>query len=34
MVDGSVRFFSNSIALDTWRALGSGAGGEVAPVED
>ncbi|MCC6508170.1 MAG: DUF1559 domain-containing protein [Pirellulaceae bacterium] len=34
LVDGSVRFFSNSIALDTWRALGSGAGGEVAPVED
>lgn len=34
MMDGSVRFFSNSIALDTWRALGSAAGGEAAPVEN
>ncbi len=27
-VDGSVRFISNSISLDTWRALGSASGGE------
>src|SRR5262249_31761619 len=27
--DGSVRFVSNGIALDTWRALGTRAGGEV-----
>jgi prepilin-type N-terminal cleavage/methylation domain-containing protein len=27
--DGSVRFFSNSIDLNTWQALGSMAGGEV-----
>jgi prepilin-type N-terminal cleavage/methylation domain-containing protein/prepilin-type processing-associated H-X9-DG protein len=29
MCDGSVRFFSNSIALDIWRGLGSAAGSEV-----
>ena len=27
--DGSVRFISNSIDLSTWRAMGSGSGGEV-----
>jgi prepilin-type N-terminal cleavage/methylation domain-containing protein/prepilin-type processing-associated H-X9-DG protein len=31
MCDGSVRFFRNSIALATWRGLGSMAGGEVVP---
>jgi prepilin-type N-terminal cleavage/methylation domain-containing protein/prepilin-type processing-associated H-X9-DG protein len=31
MCDGSVRFFSNSISLTTWRALGSMAGGEAVP---
>lgn len=30
MCDGSVRFVTNSIALDTWRSLGSAGGGEVA----
>jgi prepilin-type N-terminal cleavage/methylation domain-containing protein len=34
LMDGSVRFISNSIALDTWRALGSAAGGEVFSLED
>lgn len=34
LVDGSVRFFSNSVALDTWRALGSAGGGEVATVDE
>ena len=29
LVDGSVRFFSNFIALDIWRALGTVAGGDV-----
>jgi hypothetical protein len=29
MGDGSVRFVKDSIALATWRALGSRAGGEV-----
>jgi prepilin-type processing-associated H-X9-DG protein len=29
LADGSVRFFSNSIALTTWRSLGTRAGGEV-----
>lgn len=28
MCDGAVRFFSNNIALDTWRGLGNAAGGE------
>lgn len=34
LMDGSVRFYSNSIALDTWRALGSAAGGEVISSDD
>lgn len=29
LCDGSVRFFSNSISLDIWRGLGTGAGNEV-----
>jgi prepilin-type N-terminal cleavage/methylation domain-containing protein/prepilin-type processing-associated H-X9-DG protein len=29
MMDGSVRFVRNGIAIDTWRALGTRAGGEV-----
>jgi hypothetical protein len=29
MADGSVRFFSNSMDLATWRAMGTRAGGEV-----
>ncbi len=29
LCDGSVRFVSNSIALDTWRSMGSAGGGEV-----
>ena len=32
-VDGSVRFYSNSVDRDAWRAMGSGAGGEVAVVD-
>jgi prepilin-type N-terminal cleavage/methylation domain-containing protein/prepilin-type processing-associated H-X9-DG protein len=29
MCDGSVRFFRNSVSVETWRALGSAMGGEV-----
>jgi prepilin-type processing-associated H-X9-DG protein len=29
LCDGSVRFFSNNIAIQTWRALGTSQGGEV-----
>jgi prepilin-type processing-associated H-X9-DG protein len=29
LMDGSVRFVRNGIAIDTWRALGTRAGGEV-----
>ena len=29
MCDGSVRFVSNSVTLDSWRSMGSAAGGEV-----
>ncbi len=29
LCDGSVRFFSNNVALDTWRAWGSSHGGDV-----
>ncbi|HWG47201.1 MAG TPA: DUF1559 domain-containing protein [Gemmataceae bacterium] len=29
LMDGSVRFINNSVAVGTWRALGSRAGGEV-----
>jgi hypothetical protein len=29
MMDGSCRFFSNTIDQATWRALGTPAGGEV-----
>jgi prepilin-type N-terminal cleavage/methylation domain-containing protein/prepilin-type processing-associated H-X9-DG protein len=31
LCDGSVRFYSDTIALTSWQALGSMAGGEVAP---
>ncbi|MCA9133721.1 MAG: DUF1559 domain-containing protein [Planctomycetales bacterium] len=31
--DGSVRFYSQNIDLDTWRGLGSAAGGEVVNVD-
>jgi hypothetical protein len=27
--DGSVRFFVNTIAIETWRGLGTIAGGEI-----
>ena len=33
MCDGSVRFFNNNIALDTWRALGTAHGGDVVAGE-
>ena len=29
MADGSVRFFTDSISLPAWRALGTAQGGEV-----
>jgi hypothetical protein len=29
MVDGSIRFVTNNIAIATWRALGTATGGEV-----
>ena len=31
--DGSVRFFSNNVALDPWRAIGTAAGGDPATVD-
>ena len=34
LADGSVRFVSNSISLDIWRAVGSAAGGEVAVLDN
>jgi len=34
MADGSVRFISNSVALDIWRASGSSAGGEVVALDN
>jgi prepilin-type N-terminal cleavage/methylation domain-containing protein len=33
MADGSVRFFSNNIALGTWNALGSRGGGETVSAD-
>ena len=33
MCDGSVQFVSNSINLDTWRALSTASGGEIASLE-
>jgi prepilin-type processing-associated H-X9-DG protein len=33
MCDGSVRFYTNNVALDTWRALGTAAGGETATAD-
>jgi prepilin-type N-terminal cleavage/methylation domain-containing protein/prepilin-type processing-associated H-X9-DG protein len=32
--DGSVRFYSNSINIDAWRALGSAQGGEVGSADN
>jgi prepilin-type processing-associated H-X9-DG protein len=29
LIDGSVRFFKNTVALQTWRALSTTRGGEV-----
>ncbi len=34
LLDGAVRFVSSSIARDTWRAIGTRAGGEVATLEE
>lgn len=34
LLDGSVRFVGSTIARDTWRALGTRAGGEVANLDD
>jgi len=31
--DGSVRFFSNNVALDPWRALGTAGGNDPATVD-
>jgi prepilin-type N-terminal cleavage/methylation domain-containing protein/prepilin-type processing-associated H-X9-DG protein len=33
LMDGSVRFFSETITLATWRAMGTRAGGEVATID-
>jgi hypothetical protein len=33
-MDGSVRSLSSNIQLETWRALGTRAGGEVITLED
>jgi prepilin-type N-terminal cleavage/methylation domain-containing protein/prepilin-type processing-associated H-X9-DG protein len=33
MCDGSVRFFSNNVALDTWRAIGTAAGGDPVTLD-
>jgi prepilin-type processing-associated H-X9-DG protein len=33
MADGSVRFFSNNIALATWQSLGSRGGGETTTLD-
>jgi hypothetical protein len=33
MCDGSVRFFSNNVALDTWRAIGTADGGDPATLD-
>ena len=33
LADGSIHFISNSINLDTWRALSTARGGEVATLE-
>jgi prepilin-type processing-associated H-X9-DG protein len=29
MCDGSVRFFSNNVGLDAWRAYGTAAAGDI-----
>jgi prepilin-type N-terminal cleavage/methylation domain-containing protein/prepilin-type processing-associated H-X9-DG protein len=34
LLDGSVRFVSSAIARDTWRAIGTRAGGEVAALDE
>jgi hypothetical protein len=33
MMDGSTRFVTNALTLQTWRALGTRAGGEVITLE-